>query len=795
MKAAKNSAIPLYSRFREILPSNIKPQGWLREFLERQRDGMSGHFAELGYPFDTCLWSGQIQNIHLDDLFYPNAPQKKEFKTWWPYEQCAYLLDALVRLGLLLDDSRLVALFRQNLNYVIGTAEANGHLAQMASVDHSEWPMAVFFRAVAAYQQAHPERKTVAAWHRHYQSLTVADLAEYFRNITNLEGVLQTAVWTGDAALIAKAEAAYRRFDEVLAVKHRTDYYEEIGAVKLASGQKVVNHGVTCCEEIKLPILLYIHTGKPEYLDVAVRGMEKLLHDHLLPTGLVSSEEFLSGTGATRGYESCVITDLTWSLGYYLQATGEGRWADRIEKAIFNALPGSITKDFTAIQYMSSGNQVVMDGFAHRGAFLHGITSWRQYRPNQFPQCCPANIQRAMPNYALRMWLQTPDGAPVAALYGPSEADFQIGGRSLHLAEVTEYPFSETIRFELHPAEPMTFPFTFRVPEWCHAAAVKCNGRTVKMRLPAGKFATLTRRFAPGDVIELTLPMAAEVKTDRQNNLTVERGPLLYAYPVPCHEVKEEPKKRFTPRRITPAGPWNYALDPQAGIEEVATATKGYPFDADGVRLKLRVSAQTITGYDELESGRYTPDIPLYYRVQNQKTELDLVPMGATLARIAAFPPVQNRQVVPVTTAHVLGPWPQDFLTPLDWGEKPLSADEFYDRNPTELQPNRDGFYDLIHHFRQQGELSALVQFRIYADRAISATLAIRAADRAELRLNDHPLGRLEAASDGEFHSWNFLTVKLRKGYNFLQVKVADGPRPSQYRDSWGIAVAAFRVI
>ena len=53
------------------------------------------------------------------------------------------------------------------------------------------------------------------------------------------------------------------------------------------------------------------------------------------------------------------MTDYTWTLDYFLQATGECEWADRIERIIFNAGMGSVTKDFRALQYFSSVNQIL----------------------------------------------------------------------------------------------------------------------------------------------------------------------------------------------------------------------------------------------------------------------------------------------------------------------------------------------------------------------------------------------------------------------------------------------------
>ena len=131
-------------------------------------------------------------------------------------------------------------------------------------------------------------------------------------------------------------------------------------------------HGVTFCEELKLPVLLYAYTGDKRYLDLALNAQRKAERDDVLPDGVPASAEALVGSAnVINSHETCDIADYTWTLGYFLMTTGEAKWADKIEKAVFNACPGTITKDFKALQYFSSVNQVIATGNSNHNDFFH----------------------------------------------------------------------------------------------------------------------------------------------------------------------------------------------------------------------------------------------------------------------------------------------------------------------------------------------------------------------------------------------------------------------------------------
>ena len=115
---------------------DIRPEGWLRETLLLQRDGLTGHPEALSYPYNTCLWDGEIPRMGTHG------------SEWWRYEQTAYYTDGLLRLGYILDDEALARKGEAGIAYTLAHPQANGRLGNPKI--ESLWPMAVFFRAMQA---------------------------------------------------------------------------------------------------------------------------------------------------------------------------------------------------------------------------------------------------------------------------------------------------------------------------------------------------------------------------------------------------------------------------------------------------------------------------------------------------------------------------------------------------------------------------------------------------------------------------------------------------------------------
>jgi hypothetical protein len=244
------------------------------------------------------------------------------------------------------------------------------------------------------------------------------------------------------------------------------------------------------------------------------------------------------------------------------------------------------------------------------------------------------------------MWLKDRKGHPVAALYGPSSVEYDLGaGMAVRILEETGYPFEEQVRFRFtflrdgkETDQPVDMDFTYRIPGWC------------KAEKPG--FKTVSKAWKTGDVLTVDLPMEIEIVDNPVAGASVLRGPVLYAFPVPA-KVEEDPKvyenlagkvsanPDFKSWSMTPAGKWNYALvrNRLTGLQVRPTGAEGFPFDPASVPLKIRVPVVGVKGWT-LQENRYTPALPEKVEAEGSVEYIDLVPYGSTTLRLTLFPEI-----------------------------------------------------------------------------------------------------------------------------------------------------------
>ena len=752
-----------FGRYEKAPVGAIVPKGHLAEFLRRQRDGLTGHREKLGYPFDGTLWSKAIENIHFTEGVYNGAEEEVSGRgdwwnsgAWWPYEQSAYLLDGMARLANLVDAPALSAEVEANVRAVIGGATTNGDLFANLSLSKSQWPLAVFFRAADAWARRTGDRSVYEAFRRHYRSK--ADEIEKWggRDALNLEGLFRCAEMTGDEELRRLAVANYRA--------RKMERW-------MTDPNRVFNHGVSFCEDLKIPVIVYLYTGDERALAAAKSCAEKAFAFNGQAAGQISANEFLSGRDPRQGFETCIAADMMWSLGYFLQADGDARAAERMERIAYNALPGAITKDFRRHQYLSAVNQVACTPFANNTHFNYGESAWRQYRPSHFPQCCTGNINRAMPIFVESMWMvERETGLPAALLLGPCEFHGEKDGVEYTIVEETDYPFGDEVRFWLEGV-PQGFSLAFSV-------------RGGRHELRAGE-----------TFVYATKPEIA-LRRDR-NWCWIERGPLTFSYAVPSLAKEDVPGDPFSPVSFEPTGDWNYAIDAERiDVSKLVVERRpsDYPFERPG--LSIRVPVKTIREWQVLDQQRFTPDPPLYTHVTGD-AEIELVPYATTTARITCFPDAVRRVQLPVVAAYSTGEsYPYDPYRSIALQTNAVERWSVKDFTGRYKVPQRtpEIFFDLAQYYpsEKKGGRMAYLLFRVWSDRDGEATFCLGAANAYQAWIDGVEVAREEGPVEGLMMAPNWFDHPVKKGYNYVLVKVGSMTWPGQFRWEWGAKLEVF---
>jgi hypothetical protein len=670
------AALP-YARYEPVPLTGVRPQGWLLEFLRRQCAGITGHPEASGYPLDHTFWDDPSRPPELAD----------PAMAWWPYEQTAYWVDGALKAGFLAGDQAVYRMALAQIEGALTTAAPDGFIGPELFREQHRWPYVVFFRAVLAQYGISGDRRLLDGLVAHYRS--TPHPMNFGRDVSGVEILLALYAETREPDLLELATDLYARFNQA------PDHHGDVSLAGMRSDRPVTMHGVTFNELAKLGALIYAATGDHNSLQATVHAFAKVERDHLLADGLHSGAEAMSGNGPLESHETCTIADHTWSLGHLLQITGEVRYADQLERVIFNALPGAVTKDFTALQYFSCPNQLIATSTSNHNPMSRGDNRM-SYRPGHPVQCCTGNVQRAMPNYVERMWMRRrSDGVDgvdeiVAALFGPSRIELRVADTPVTIEERTRYPFEPRVGFTLSPQRPVRFAFAVRIPNWCSDPVVAVNGEPVAEALAPGSFCRIEREWRAGDQVEVSLPFELVSKRWPGGGISLELGPLTLSLPVSARlEIDAEddwertPKEfqlaRPRPRRaefpaytLVPTSPWSYALAvdetslPETG-RVVWTENTGFPLDVDAPAVRVSVPARRVHDWSlvtadrvqrrlpSFADGRFrmvehtvvgkftlTPPLPspdtLPARLSDDVEHIELVPYGNSLLRLTVFP-------------------------------------------------------------------------------------------------------------------------------------------------------------
>jgi DUF1680 family protein len=223
--------------------------------------------------------------------------------------------------------------------------------------------------------------------------------------------------------------------------------------------------------------------------------------------------------------ETCAaVGNIMWSYRLLL-LTGQARYADILELALYNAALSGISLDGKSYFY----DNPLASGGSHRRS------EWFDCA------CCPSNIARtiaSLPGYAA----STSDKTLWIHLYESTEIDTTIlGDQRINVKIETNYPWDGDVRITVLNAPITETTINLRIPGWAKGAEYFVDG--IKNLAAAGGYASLSKNWQRGDEIRLNLPMeirklSANPKVrDTAGQIALARGPIIY-----CIEQADYPQ-------------------------------------------------------------------------------------------------------------------------------------------------------------------------------------------------------------------------------------------------------------
>ena len=228
----------------------------------------------------------------------------------------------------------------------------------------------------------------------------------------------------------------------------------------------------------------------------------------------------------TAHNETCAnIGNVLWNWRM-LQLTGDAKYADVMELALYNSVLSGISLDGKKFLYTNPL------------AYSDELPFHQRWSKDRVPyislsNCCPPNVVRTIAevnNYAYSL----SDKGVWVHLYGGNQLATNWKGKLLRLNQETAYPWKEAVNFTMEAAPSSAFTLYLRIPGWCDSARVFINNKEERIVQTDRGYAAINRTWKKGDQVKLILPMPVKLMVanplveETRNQVAVKRGPVVY---------------------------------------------------------------------------------------------------------------------------------------------------------------------------------------------------------------------------------------------------------------------------
>jgi DUF1680 family protein len=233
--------------------------------------------------------------------------------------------------------------------------------------------------------------------------------------------------------------------------------------------------------------------------------------------------------------ETCAnIGNVLWNWRMFL-LTGESKYADIVELALYNSVLSGVSMDGTKYFYTNP--------LASTANYPYHLR-WEGGRIPYISKsnCCPPNVVRTIAEVNNYMYSIGEKGLYVNMYGGNTLATELHDGTKIKLEQTTNYPWSGAVVMNIKELSKRNAKLFVRIPGWCKNFTVKQNGKLLTAK-PVNDFVEVA--VNANDKLELNLDMPATLiesnplVEETRNQVTVKRGPIVY-----CLESNDLPQQK-----------------------------------------------------------------------------------------------------------------------------------------------------------------------------------------------------------------------------------------------------------
>ncbi len=297
--------------------------------------------------------------------------------------------------------------------------------------------------------------------------------------------------------------------------------------IPFTSRTKLEGHAVRCMYACCGATDYFLETGDPAYWTTLNNLWHDLSEHQMYITGGVGARAEGEAFGNpyelpnARAYgESCAaIGNMMWNARM-LAASGEARFTDVIERALYNGINSGMSLDGKL--------------YCYRNPLAFDPTTGDVIRNTWYDTtCCPPNLERTLASLPGYVYSTSKEGLYVH-LYDSNQLDWHLeDGTPLKLTQQTQYPWQGNVHLTVTPARATEFTLFLRIPGWSQSNTVTVNGQPTAGAQP-GQYLPVRRQWHPGDTVELAFDMTPQILranpavTEDIGKVAIQRGPIVF---------------------------------------------------------------------------------------------------------------------------------------------------------------------------------------------------------------------------------------------------------------------------